>query len=291
VVASIPTGELPQQIGANECIDCEEYCTIGFAFLGSDGRLFFYDFAHRNLKSIGTSGSAAPTVLPGLDDQPFAGAQLYNGDLFVAADRFENGQPEMVGRRFAVYRLRPGQTRWEQVVEFQPPWLGTRDGHPVIDHALGLAVGTDGVLYLHNAGRGIGLARAGSIFSGNERLETSELVARMGRGVLTVAPDRARPFFLDRLGSRVRSLSASRLVLLGSDQSGRLYSMSIFPDLRVTADRLQPDGRTDASIAVPERISPIGLRSGTYLVTPDGQLLHVHATREALVVYRHRFGE
>lgn len=258
-IARLPAGKSPAQLGPTEPGCCGKHDAAGAAFLGRDGRLYFHDDVHRNLKVLdvrratsgrfevraGFGGSEGDLTEHGVADSA--------GNVFLVT---QEGQP---GVACTIWSLPAGASRWSalKLAPDDPRWW-----------AIALPVATRARLQLLPTGE-----VALHDWRGGERV----LVGRAGRLVDTTRVS---------LGKLPEELSASGWAY-GRDARGREFRLGQSLEGFVYEVR-DPAGRRLASMLRPEVPlwkSLAGEAEG--FVTPEGDLVVARVVDRALVVSRY----
>lgn len=260
VIARLPAGRAPTQLGPAEPGCCgTRHDGAGCAFLGRDGRLYFHDDVHRNLKWLDVRRASAGKfeVRPGFGgaegDRTEHGVADSAGNVFVVT---QEGGP---GEACTIWSLPAGATGWSalRLATNDPRWW-----------AIALPVATRARLQLLPTGE-----VALHDWRGGERV----LVGRSGRLLDTTCV---------RLGALPEDQSASGWSY-GRDAHGREFRLGQSLEGFVYEVR-DPAGRRIASMLRPEVPlwkSLAGEAEG--FVTPEGDLVVARIVERALVVSRY----
>ncbi len=227
--ALIPNGPDDAQMPADACTECNEGCVAGFAFAGSDGELYIYDYGKRNLKCLGPSLDVTRDLrlLPGVPVShpvysPRDGAVAPDGTIYLLSDCGREGE------RYRLYTLPPGSRAWQASDPFDEParaW-NRSDRQPIpVMGAARIAVDDDSVAVLYDRDRrrdgGITIAHHGRLLPERERVTLAPGIRLSTGGSLVVRKGMAAAL---RLASGAEmSMPFKRGGLLGVDRNGVSY--------------------------------------------------------------------
>jgi hypothetical protein len=283
VAATIPVGNDPTQI-SDAPVECCQDPTAGCAFLGQDGRLYFHDWGHQNLKVVEfVRGRAARVrVLPGpAGRNPVAGAADREGNIYLVS----GWQPS--GICCTLHCLPVGAATWQNV-DFPSEAGQYVLGGVFSSCQLELAMDPSGevcLVSLDVTRSSLGVAGGGRIYSRSEfhRIPLDGVEVAPGR-LVAFSDAGATIRSVDSLG--VHDLATIRGQWLGADSLGRSY-FETWSGSESEIEMRDRDGRLVAKAVRPMRPMSMMIEPGKFgFVTPDGSLLIPRMTGRALLVYR-----
>jgi hypothetical protein len=292
-VASVRVGSGDAQISDRECFPSEGSCIGGFASIGADDTLFFFDPGRNNVKVIpsGLPRGGLARLIPGPQRGPrmqewLDGAVGNDGAIYLLEASSRTSRTVILAMR------RPGRGSWSASDPIEVALLNTDEDPPTApDLRAGstrLAALPTGEIVLC-AGRGLlgpalVVASEGSLLAPSLRTRRAPgLVLPRGRRLRM--RDGALEFESLDGNKRCGPREAHRLV--GADGAGNLYFVVSTSWAEERLQGYDRDCRLVASAAVPERpiwksITP----PGPLYVTRGGDVIEVGLSESRLVVWR-----
>jgi hypothetical protein len=273
-IAILHAGDMPRDVG-RAIPDEDGACEGGFAFAAGPDSVAFYDLPSATLKILSVSDGGSRSVA-GIREGPWAGVRAANGTYFLLVDRMQEvDRPD----RFALYALGANDPSWSRVLTFEVPGMRPNE----FDASIRLVA---------SSGSGIDLARSSE----------NGLALVSPDGVVLARPQARRDIRLETIplippiegyrtktGKFLGAIPRTIVDVIGRDHAGYRYSEGWLGDLRAVIDRFDTQGRLVASLRFKPLQGPTILRGSSFVIQPDGTIVRVQRTMDALIVSRASF--